>query len=204
MGWGGVNFLLVFWAARDISWTFGILDPLKLPETPHGVGWVHQICLGSNDSRINLHMRAKFGCSETVVWKKGGQVAVTAYKLFLAVSILTRTFSQSGLPDNVVDCQTTASGFLARMPAVQIVCNLSLLTLTIGFQPEHEGKNTQQQQEQQQQQPPAKRGQKVGLHFSNSKCSNFTSLTGLSHDYEFCMNTLSNMRSWLNSGELFD
>ena len=30
-----------------------------------------QICLGSNDSRINPHiMRAKFGCSQTVVSKK--------------------------------------------------------------------------------------------------------------------------------------
>ena len=31
-----------------------------------------KICLGSNDSRINPHMRAKFGCSQTVVSKNGG------------------------------------------------------------------------------------------------------------------------------------
>ena len=31
-----------------------------------------QICLGSNDSRINPHMHAKFGCSRTVMSKKGG------------------------------------------------------------------------------------------------------------------------------------
>ena len=35
-------------------------------------GGVGKICLGSNDSRINPHMRAKFGCSQTVVSKKGG------------------------------------------------------------------------------------------------------------------------------------
>ena len=38
-------------------------------KNPPGVG---QICLGSNDSRINPHMRAKFCCSQTVVSKKGG------------------------------------------------------------------------------------------------------------------------------------
>ena len=31
-----------------------------------------QIVLGSNDSRINPHMRAKFGCSQTVVSKQRG------------------------------------------------------------------------------------------------------------------------------------
>ena len=33
-------------------------------------GWV--TFFGSIDSRINLHTRAKFGCSQTVVSKKGG------------------------------------------------------------------------------------------------------------------------------------
>ena len=32
------------------------------------------ICLGSNDSRIIQHTRAKFGCSQTVLSKKGGGV----------------------------------------------------------------------------------------------------------------------------------
>ena len=36
----------------------------KPPWDPPGVG---QICLGSNDSRINPHMRAKFVCSQMVV-----------------------------------------------------------------------------------------------------------------------------------------
>ena len=31
-------------------------------------------CFGSNDSQINPHMRAKFGCSQTVVSKKWGGV----------------------------------------------------------------------------------------------------------------------------------
>ena len=48
---------------------FGLL---KLPpETPPLVwGGVGQIVLGSNDSRINPHMRAKFGCSQKVLSKK--------------------------------------------------------------------------------------------------------------------------------------
>ena len=49
---------------------FGLLKlPLKPPPPWCGVG---QIVLGSNDSRINPHMRAKFGCSQKVVSKKGG------------------------------------------------------------------------------------------------------------------------------------
>ena len=48
---------------------FGLL---KLPpETPPWCG-VGQIVLGSNDSRINPHMRAKFGCNQKVVSKGGG------------------------------------------------------------------------------------------------------------------------------------
>ena len=31
-----------------------------------------QICFGSNDSRINPHMRAKFSCGQTVLSKKSG------------------------------------------------------------------------------------------------------------------------------------
>ena len=58
--------LLIFWAVHGISRTF---DPLKSPLPGPGVG---QICLGSNDARINPHMRAKFSCSQTVVSKKRG------------------------------------------------------------------------------------------------------------------------------------
>ena len=66
---GGLIFLSIFWAVHDISRSFEFLSPKNLPGTP--LGGVGKIVLGSNDSQINPHMRAKFGCSQTVVSKRG-------------------------------------------------------------------------------------------------------------------------------------
>ena len=66
VGWG-LTFLLCFWIVHDISRTFfWNFDPLNHPMGPP---WcrVGQICLGSNDSQINPHMRAKYGRGPTVV-----------------------------------------------------------------------------------------------------------------------------------------
>ena len=67
---------------------FGLL---KLPpETPPWCG-VGQIVLGSNDSRINPYMRAKFGCSQKVLSKKkrGVQTDTQAHQT-CQVSRITR------------------------------------------------------------------------------------------------------------------
>ena len=60
---GVIDFLSSSWQFPD----FGFFDPLNSP-----LGGVGQICLGSNDSQINPHMRAKFGCSQTVMSEKMG------------------------------------------------------------------------------------------------------------------------------------
>ena len=74
---------------------FGLL---KLPpETPPLVwGGVGQIVLGSNDSRINPHMRAKFGCSQKVLSKKkrGGYRQTHTH---------TRRVKSHGLPVSLTD-----------------------------------------------------------------------------------------------------
>ena len=52
-----------------------IVYPLKPPGTPWG--GVGQFCVGEYKSHINQHMRANFGCGQTVVSKKGGGVRET-------------------------------------------------------------------------------------------------------------------------------
>ena len=70
VGWG-LTLVLIFWIVQDISRICECVTPktpgtpLGLPKGPPGVGWVN--CLGSNDSRINTHMLAKFGRGLTVV-----------------------------------------------------------------------------------------------------------------------------------------
>ena len=61
--------LLIFWAVHDISRTFEFLTPQTPPLRPP---WSGSIFVGSNDSRINPHMRAKFGCSQADMSKKRG------------------------------------------------------------------------------------------------------------------------------------
>ena len=76
-GVGGVTFVWIFWTIHAISRTFFFFfDFLTPPQTPLRPRWggVDQICLCSNDSRINPHMRAKFPCSQTFVSKKGREV----------------------------------------------------------------------------------------------------------------------------------
>ena len=54
--WVGVKYLFIFWTVRDIFRTFEFCTP-KIPPW----GGMGQICLGSNNSQINPHIRAKFG-----------------------------------------------------------------------------------------------------------------------------------------------
>ncbi len=54
--WVGVKYLFIFWTVRDIFRTFEFWTP-KIPPW----GGMGQICLGSNNSQINPHIRAKFG-----------------------------------------------------------------------------------------------------------------------------------------------
>ena len=49
-----------------------VIDFLGSSWHPLGWGGVGQICLGSNDSRINPYMRAKFGYSQMILSKKWG------------------------------------------------------------------------------------------------------------------------------------
>ena len=66
-GGGGVKNVYWFFGQLMTFPGFCIFDPLKPPW-----GGVGQMFFRSNDSRINLHMHPKFGCSQTVVSKKRG------------------------------------------------------------------------------------------------------------------------------------
>ena len=59
------NVVSIFWAVHDISWNF-------LPSKITPGGGVGQMFLGSINSQINAHMRAKFSRGPTVVSKKRG------------------------------------------------------------------------------------------------------------------------------------
>ena len=69
-----------------------IFSPHKTPLEPP-LGGVGQICLGSYDSQINTHVRAKFGRGSKVVSKNRGGTDCQADKRTLQLYIVDKIYS---------------------------------------------------------------------------------------------------------------